>query len=39
MAPKDLTLARQIAEEIQRAAAHFEVRDLPDSGYVTVRGA
>ena len=37
MAPaKDLTLAR-IAEEIQRAAPHFEVRELPESGYVTVR--
>jgi hypothetical protein len=34
---KDLTLARRIAEEIQRAAPHFEVRERPDSGYVTVR--
>jgi hypothetical protein len=38
MAPaKDLTLARRIAEELQRAAPHFEVRELPESGYVTVR--
>jgi hypothetical protein len=34
---RDLALARRIAEEIQRAAPHFEVRELPDSGYVTVR--
>lgn len=34
---KDLTLARRIAEEIHRAAPHFDVRELPDSGYVTVR--
>jgi hypothetical protein len=34
---KDLTLARQIAQEIRHAAPHLKVRDLPDSGYVTVR--